>query len=218
MGKLWVDQHGDMEIIGLNSSAGIKCHLKYIPYSYFSREQQRRVKGVIMNRQNEVKWVLRGTWDAKIEISSVLSTNGTSSNQVYKTGAYKTIWNRVMPPADSEKYYNFTTLACQLNEMEDGIAPTDSRLRPDQRLMEENKWDESNTEKVRLEEKQRLKRRAREAEAEAAADKGSPYPPYEPIWFAREREEGTDNVIHVYKGTYWEHKRNQDWSQCPDLF
>ncbi len=37
---------------------------------------------------------------------------------------------------------------CELNEYEDGVAPSDSRLRPDQRLMEEGKWDEANTEKV----------------------------------------------------------------------
>lgn len=33
--------------------------------------------------------------------------------------------------------------------MEEGIAPTDSRLRPDQRLMEEGRWEESNQEKIR---------------------------------------------------------------------
>jgi Oxysterol-binding protein len=38
---------------------------------------------------------------------------------------------------------------CELNEPEEGVAPTDSRLRPDQRLMEEGKWDEANVEKVR---------------------------------------------------------------------
>ncbi len=37
---------------------------------------------------------------------------------------------------------------CELNEMEEGVAPTDSRLRPDQRLMEEGRWDEANVEKV----------------------------------------------------------------------
>jgi hypothetical protein len=37
---------------------------------------------------------------------------------------------------------------CELNEHEEGVAPTDSRLRPDQRLMEEGLWDEANTEKV----------------------------------------------------------------------
>ena len=38
---------------------------------------------------------------------------------------------------------------CELNEDEERVAPTDSRLRPDQRLMEEGRWDEANTEKVK---------------------------------------------------------------------
>ncbi len=74
---------------------------------------------------------------------------------------------------ESERYYNFTELACQLNEMEEGLAPTDSRKRPDQRLMEEGKWDEANDEKLRLEEKQRAARRQRELEAEMAVQEGN---------------------------------------------
>lgn len=74
--------------------------------------------------------------------------------------------------SDAEKYYNFTELACQLNEPEEGVAPTDSRLRPDQRLMEDGQWDEANAVKLRLEEKQRGVRRQREAEAEKAAAEG----------------------------------------------
>lgn len=61
--------------------------------------------------------------------------------------------------SDNEKYYNFTVLASQLNEMEEGIAPTDSRLRSDQRLMEFGVWDEANIEKLRLEEMQRVRNR-----------------------------------------------------------
>ena len=74
---------------------------------------------------------------------------------------------------ESERYYNFTELACQLNEMEEGLAPTDSRLRPDQRLMEEGKWDDANDEKLRLEEKQRAARRQRELESELAVQEGN---------------------------------------------
>ena len=44
----------------------------------------------------------------------------------------------------------------ELNENEPDVAPTDSRRRPDQRLMEEGRWDEANQEKLRLEEKQKL--------------------------------------------------------------
>lgn len=65
----------------------------------------------------------------------------------------------------AETMYYFTALALTLNEPEEGVAPTDSRLRPDQRLMEDGRWDEANSEKQRLEEKQRSVRREREREA-----------------------------------------------------
>lgn len=65
--------------------------------------------------------------------------------------------------------YYFSSLALTLNEPEEGVAPTDSRRRPDQRLMEDGRWDEANAEKQRLEEKQRTSRREREREAVKAA-------------------------------------------------
>ena len=49
---------------------------------------------------------------------------------------------------EAEKYYFFSDFAASLNEMEEGVAPTDSRLRPDQRMMEDALWDEANDEKV----------------------------------------------------------------------
>lgn len=57
--------------------------------------------------------------------------------------------------------------------MEEGVAPTDSRLRPDQRLMEEGNWNEANLVKQQLEEKQRMVRRERESTAEMAASDGN---------------------------------------------
>lgn len=65
--------------------------------------------------------------------------------------------------------YYFSSLALTLNELEEGVAPTDSRRRPDQRLMEDGRWDEANAEKQRLEEKQRTARREREREAVKSA-------------------------------------------------
>ena len=69
--------------------------------------------------------------------------------------------------------YHFTKLAIELNEPEDGVCPTDSRLRPDQRLMEDGRWDEANQVKLKLEEKQRAVRRRRENDAEKAMLEGS---------------------------------------------
>ena len=73
---------------------------------------------------------------------------------------------------NAENMYFFSDLALTLNEPEERVAPTDSRLRPDQRLMESGRWDEANVEKQRLEEKQRAVRRRREAEAVEALEEG----------------------------------------------
>lgn len=66
----------------------------------------------------------------------------------------------------------FSSLALTLNEQEEGIAPTDSRLRPDQRLMEAGLWDEANVQKQRLEERQRLERKKKEVQANQALGEG----------------------------------------------
>ena len=41
VGRLWVDNEGDMDIT--NHVTGDVCHLKYTPYSYFSKEPHRKV-------------------------------------------------------------------------------------------------------------------------------------------------------------------------------
>lgn len=216
VGKLWVDQHGDMDII--NHKDGSKCHLSYIPYSYFTRDTQRKVKGCVMDKDGQARWVVTGTWDGKIEIAPVTGQKGTKDNPIYQTGPYTVIWTRTEPPEDCAKYYHFTTFACQLNEMEEGVAPTDSRYRPDQRLMEEGRWDEANAVKLKLEEKQRAARRQRESSAEQAVSTGTPYAPYEPVWFKKEMDPITGSIAHIYKGGYWECKEKQDWSRCPSIF
>ena len=48
-----------------------------------------------------------------------------------------------------ELIYGFSQFTCSLNEPEEGVAPTDSRLRPDQRIMEEGDFEGANKKKVR---------------------------------------------------------------------
>lgn len=219
VGKLWVDHHGDMDITGKNGQAqGVTAVLKYIPYSYFTRDSQRKVKGCVMDADKQVRWVITGMWDQRVDIAPVTDISGTADNPIYETGPSITAWKRRMPAEDCDKFYGFTILAAQLNEPEDGVAPTDSRLRPDQRLMEDGNWNQANQEKIRLEEKQRAVRRKRENDAEEAAKQGRPYPPYEPIWFTKQKENDSDSITHVYKGTYWQAKETQNWAGCPDIF
>ncbi|KAM3865253.1 oxysterol-binding protein 1-like [Diretmus argenteus] len=169
VGKLWIDQSGEIDVV--NHRTGDRCHLKFAPYSYFSRDVARKVTGVVTDKDGKAHYVLSGTWDEKMELSRVMQSskgeNGTEGKQrtVYQTLKAKEIWRSNPLPEGAETMYYFSSLALTLNEPEEGVAPTDSRRRPDQRLMEAGRWDEANSEKQRLEEKQRSSRREREREA-----------------------------------------------------
>ena len=56
---------------------------------------------------------------------------GKKSN--LRLGPTKTLWAAKPIPEGAEKYYFFSDFVASLNEMEEGVAPTDTRLRPDQR-------------------------------------------------------------------------------------
>lgn len=218
VGRLWVDNHGDMDIVGeAGPAAGYVAHLKYLPYGYFSKDAQRKVTGVVKDPAGVPRYVLQGHWDARVELAPV--TSASPDNTVCKTGKFVPAWTRVPAPPDCERWYNFTLLAAQLNEPEAGVAPTDSRRRPDQRLMEDGRWDDANAEKLRLEEKQRVARRGLEAAAEAAAARAQPPPaPPAPAWFARTAAPGQPRLRHLYQHRYWDCKKRQDWADCPDIF
>ena len=66
--------------------------------------------------------------------------------------------------------YHFTKFAIELNEEEEGVAPTDSRHRPDQRLMEQGK-----VQREREREIERELERERERERELERERGREY-------------------------------------------
>ncbi|XP_029950126.1 oxysterol-binding protein 1-like isoform X3 [Salarias fasciatus] len=225
VGKLWIDQSGEIDVI--NHKTGDRCHLKFAPYSYFSRDVPRKVTGVVTDKDGKAHYVLSGTWDEKMEFSRIMQSskgeNGTEGKQrtVYQTLKAKEIWRKNPLPEGAENMYFFSSLALTLNESEDGVAPTDSRRRPDQRLMEDGRWDEANAEKQRLEEKQRTTRREREREAVKAAsspEEGTHSDNYQALWFEKIDDPVSGETLHVYKGGYWEAKDQGSWDMCPDIF
>uniref|UniRef100_A0A8C1VYS8 Oxysterol-binding protein n=1 Tax=Cyprinus carpio TaxID=7962 RepID=A0A8C1VYS8_CYPCA len=222
VGKLWIDQSGD--IIIMNHRNKDKCHLKFSPYSYFSRDVPRNVTGVVMDSEGCAHYILSGTWDDKMESAKIIeSSHGSGGSEgkqktVYQTLPPKLLWKKYPLPENAENMHYFSSLALTLNEPEDGVAPTDSRLRPDQRLMEAGLWDEANTEKQILEERQRLERRKREAQANLALEEGKEAESYQPLWFDKRTDTESGESSYVYKGGYWEAKDRQDWSQCPAIF
>uniref|UniRef100_A0A671YFH7 Oxysterol-binding protein n=1 Tax=Sparus aurata TaxID=8175 RepID=A0A671YFH7_SPAAU len=230
--------HGEIDVV--NHKTGDRCHLKFAPYSYFSRDVPRKVTGVVTDKDGKAHYVLSGTWDEKMEFSRIMQSskgeNGTEGKQrtVYQTLKAKEIWTKNPLPEGAENMYFFSSLALTLNEPEEGVAPTDSRRRPDQRLMEDGRWDEANAEKQRLEEKQRITRREREREAVKAASspeeavtedsindsplKSAHQDNYQAMWFEKLDDPVSGETLHVYKGGYWEAKEQGSWDTCPDIF
>uniref|UniRef100_A0A3B3WHQ4 Oxysterol-binding protein n=1 Tax=Poecilia mexicana TaxID=48701 RepID=A0A3B3WHQ4_9TELE len=225
VGKLWIDQSGEIDVV--NHKTGDRCHLKFAPYSYFSRDVPRKVTGVVTDKDGKAHYVLSGTWDEKMEFSRIMQSskgeNGTEGKQrtVYQTLKPKEIWRKNPLPEGAENMYYFSSLALTLNEPEEGVAPTDSRRRPDQRLMEEGRWDEANAEKQRLEEKQRSTRRERERDAVKVAptpEEGAHPDNYQALWFEKIHDSVSGETLHVYKGGYWDAKEQGSWEMCPDIF
>ncbi|KAI6241592.1 Oxysterol-binding protein [Aphelenchoides fujianensis] len=212
VGKLWIDNHGETMIE--NHTTGDKCQLKFHAYSYFSQDKGHKVNGVVKDQKGVPRRMVQGQWDKCMEMAKVTRHDKNS----VETGNFQRIWTINPPYENSENMYRFTKLAIELNEPEPGVAPTDSRNRPDQRLMEEGKWDDANRVKEEVEERQRTSRRLREAEAEQAMRQGLAYPEYKPLWFDKTQDEYTGSVYHRYKGEYWKCKEANDWDRCPSIF
>uniref|UniRef100_A0A8C5JS68 Oxysterol-binding protein n=1 Tax=Junco hyemalis TaxID=40217 RepID=A0A8C5JS68_JUNHY len=102
VGKLWIDQSGEIEIV--NHKSKDKCQLKFTPYSYFSRDVPRKVTGVVSDADGKAHYVMSGTWDEKMECSKILhSSHGSTSTEgkqktVYQTLSPKVLWRKYPLP------------------------------------------------------------------------------------------------------------------------
>lgn len=189
IGKLYTEHAGDTFVYGEGKAEGWQCNMTYHGSSLFSRDYK-RVSGEVMNPSGRVLVKLNGHWDDKMDMTM---------NEVTTV-----IWRHRLPPDESKHYYHFNVFQAQLNEEEEGVAPTDSRNRPDQRLMERGLWDASNEEKLRLEEKQRERRRNNRD--------------VEPIWFAPHHDAVADQEYWRYAGGYWECKSSGNWKKSANIF
>lgn len=93
-------------------------------------------------------------------------------------------------------------------DMKRTLPRSDTRRRPDQRYMEEVKYDLAASEKHRLEEKQRAVRKKRE-EMQIH---------HKPLYFKEVDDDISGEKKWVYLGNYWEKRKNLDYSDQPDLF
>ncbi|OWR40947.1 putative oxysterol-binding protein 1A [Danaus plexippus plexippus] len=121
-----------------------------------------------------------------------------------------TLWEARPRPSNSAQYYQFTEFAMSLNELErdmkSQLCPTDSRLRPDIRLLEAGDIDGAAAEKTRLEEKQRTARKVLKKSADG----------WQARWFSQGTNPYTKQEDWLYNGGYWD--RNYQHLKDVDIF
>lgn len=118
-----------------------------------------------------------------------------------------TLWEVTPRPVDSSEYYNFTLFAMRLNEFEEGmeggrnLCPTDSRLRPDIRKLENGDMEGAAAEKTRLEEAQRDRDKSKKKKKESVNGNSNEFVPR---WFQQSVSPYTKAEDWQYTGGYWE--------------
>ncbi|XP_027903100.1 oxysterol-binding protein-related protein 1C isoform X2 [Vigna unguiculata] len=198
LGKLYCDHYGTMRIEG---NQEYSCKLKFKEQSIIDRNPH-QVHGIIQDRNGKTVSTLFGKWDESMHYVNGDYTGKGKGHESLSDA--RLLWKRSKAPKIPTRY-NFTRFAITLNELTPGLKeklpPTDSRLRPDQRYLENGEYDMANSEKLRLEQRQRQARKMQESG-------------WKPRWFAKDKASGT----YLYVGGYWEARQRGNWDSCPDIF
>ncbi|THG09127.1 hypothetical protein TEA_006366 [Camellia sinensis var. sinensis] len=149
LGKVYLDHHGMMHIRG---NRQYSCKLKFKEQSILDRNPH-QVHGFVEDVIGKKAATLFGKWD-----DSVYYMDGDGTSKPKDCLNASLLWKRCMP--SNLTRYNMTPFAITLNELTPGLQeklpPTDSRLRPDQRHLENGEYEKANAEKLRLERRQRM--------------------------------------------------------------
>lgn len=184
-GQRWIEHYGEISI--RNSSSDIcQCKITFIKAKYWNSSVN-EVEGTITDNKGTVIKRLFGKWH-----ESVFCGDPPSATCVWRANAM---------PVDYEQYFGFTKFAIELNELEPSIKhllpPTDTRLRVDQRLLEEGNLEAAEEHKERIEQLQRERRRLLE-ESNGV---------HQPKFFRRSKDD-----TWVSNNTYWELRKDPNFN------
>ncbi|KAL2198440.1 Oxysterol-binding protein-domain-containing protein [Corynascus similis CBS 632.67] len=206
-----VDNYGPMEI--KNWTTGEVCHLEFKPRGWKASSAY-VIGGKVVDANGRVRFSIGGRWNSKLyarytpgyeatiddAAAAAADKDKSAGNDGSITDPNKAFLIWQANPRPEGIPFNLTPFVLTFNHIDDQlrpwIAPTDSRLRPDQRAMEEGEYDFAATEKNRLEEAQRARRRAREAKGEE----------FVPAWFSKAKCEITGETYWKFNGEYWKRR------------
>ncbi|KAF5203787.1 Oxysterol-binding protein-related protein 1d [Thalictrum thalictroides] len=152
LGKIYCDHYGTMRIKG---SGNYSCKIKFKEQSIIDRNPH-QVQGFVQDNRTGCKVaMIMGKWDEAMYY--VLGDPTTKPKGYDPMSEAVLLWEREKSSVQTR--YNLTPFAMSLNELTPGLLeilpPTDSRLRPDPRHLENGEYEQANTDKLRLEQLQR---------------------------------------------------------------
>ncbi|WFD07698.1 Oxysterol-binding protein 3 [Malassezia vespertilionis] len=170
-GNKYLEHVGEMVITNVKTNERLAVQFK--ESSMFGGAASRNhITGIVYDANGTETATLKGKWDEQV------------AQQIDKDHL-KVLWEAANMPPNPAVYYGFTYFAMSLNQItddiKDAIPPTDSRLRPDQRAMEDGDIDAAESLKQTLEDRQRERRKAMEDAGET----------YRPQWFHLGPQEAT---------------------------
>ncbi|XP_023187395.1 oxysterol-binding protein-related protein 3 isoform X2 [Xiphophorus maculatus] len=184
-GQRWIEHYGEISIRNSNSDV-CQCKITFIKARYWNSSVN-EVEGTITDIKGKVIHRLFGKWHEAVYCGDPPSAT--------------CIWRASQMPMNYEQYYGFTKFAIELNELEPSLKqllpPTDTRLRVDQRLLEEGNLEAAEEQKQRIEQLQRDRRRILEENNVS----------HQPKFFRKSKEDAW-----VSNNTYWELRRDPGFS------
>ena len=226
VGNPTVDNYGKMVVENHTTGDKITVDMKQRGWRASSAYQ---LSGQALDRNGTPQWALGGHWNSKIfakkinkdHLDSLGNTRkmsilddpgkagaGTTSTDPY-SGSKFLVWQVAPRP---KVPFNLTQFALTLNGLDDNLkswlAPTDTRLRPDQRDMENGNYDRAADEKHRVEVKQRQARKYREENKIN----------YVPNWFIKKKHPVTGDLYWEYNGKYWPARKEHKLEGTGDIF
>ncbi|XP_053468845.1 oxysterol-binding protein-related protein 6-like isoform X3 [Ictalurus furcatus] len=191
----WLEHYGDVVIRNLKSDV-CSCKLTFVKSRYGSGENKNEVQGVVLDQAGNVVHRFGGSWHEGIFCDTLPNP--------------QCLWKPNPQPEDYFEYYGFSCYARELNELtpelKDVLPPTDTRFRPDQRLLEEGKVAESDKLKDEVEEKQRDRRKE-------LSKRGEEHIPR----FFRKTVDDSGREVWVSNGTYWKIRENPGFANTDNL-
>ncbi|CAB1337965.1 unnamed protein product [Coregonus sp. 'balchen'] len=192
----YLEHYGEVIIRNLNSNA-CTCKITFVKSRYWGSDTNKNeVQGIVLDQTGSVIHRFGGLWHEGIFCDTFPTP--------------QCIWKPNPQPNDHYLYYGFSNFALELNELTPGLKPllppTDSRLRPDQRMLEDGRVDDCDTFKEEVEDKQRERRKQ-------LAKKGQEHKPR----FFKKAMDSSGREVWLTNGTYWKFRENPGFANTNNL-